>query len=137
MPDTNNAAAGGLPACRAWRTDFRPMIGTVVFIVLLSQASAAQTTLPRHRDADPVEQRPTPETQPADPYFDRKFVATDDAAFVLSAVESARLESIAKRKGGRLPDGNPDRTPTAPNSGEYRAAANFIVNQISYHENTV
>jgi hypothetical protein len=139
----------------------------------VTQAVAGQTTLPRHRDADPVEQQRAPaEAQPTDPYFDRKFVATDDAAFVLSAVESARqsaldastaetalrnsalrdaakmisrhneetrarLESIAKRKGWRLPDHNPDRATSLPKAGQTRAAANFIVNQISFHENTV
>jgi hypothetical protein len=172
MPGTENAVAGGLPARRLRRTGSRPTIGGIVFAALVTQAVAGQTTLPRHRDADPVEQRSTPESQPTDPYFDRKFVATDDAAFVLSAVEStrqsavdastaetalrkaalrnaakvigrhneetrARLESIAKRKGWRLPDHNPDRATTLPKTGETRAAANFIVNQISFHENTV
>src|SRR5687768_9484245 len=97
MADTDNAAAGGSPARRAWRKRFCKTIGAVVFGVLVSQTSTGQTTLPRHRDADPVEQRPTEQSQPADPYFDRKFVATDDAAFVLSAVESARQGVIDAR----------------------------------------
>jgi hypothetical protein len=48
-----------------------------------------------------------------------------------------RLETLAKRKGWRLPEGNPDRATSLPDASADRAAANFIVHQISYHESTV
>jgi predicted outer membrane protein len=148
------------------------MIESLALIFLLADTPPADATLPRRRDANAVEQRTTDQEQPTDPLFDRKFVATDDPAFVLGAIESSRqgvfdarsaeqrlrtpalrdaaakierqnettrlrLETLAKRKGWRVPDGNPGRANTAPTTGEARAAANFIVNQISYHQNTV
>jgi hypothetical protein len=48
-----------------------------------------------------------------------------------------RLEGVAKAKGWRLPEGNPVRTGTVPVTSEARTSANFIVNQIAYHENVV
>ena len=48
-----------------------------------------------------------------------------------------RLEAVAKAKGWRLPEGNPVRTGTVPVTSEARTSANFIVNQISSHENVV
>jgi hypothetical protein len=48
-----------------------------------------------------------------------------------------RLERVAEAKGWRLPEGNPIRTGTVPVTGEARASANFIVNQIAFHENVV
>jgi hypothetical protein len=100
-------------------------------------------------------------------------VATDEPAFVLSVIESARqgeleaknaaetlsnpdlrdaavrigrqngatrtrLEILAKSKGWRSPQKNPDRASTLP-AGQQAARndANFIVQQISFHENTV
>ena len=148
------------------------MIETIALVLLLANTPPDDTTLPRHRDADPAQQRSAVSAQPTDPLFDRKFVATDDPAFVVGAIESsrqgvfdaqsaeqmlkkpalrdaaakigrqndvtrARLETLAKRKGWRLPEGNPGRTNSSPTTGEARAAANFIVNQISYHQNTV
>jgi predicted outer membrane protein len=47
-----------------------------------------------------------------------------------------KLEALAKRKGWRLPDGNPGRT-TLPPAGPHRTGANFIVNQISAQEQTL
>jgi len=49
----------------------------------------------------------------------------------------ARLEVLAKAKGWRTPAKNPDRASTLPVGKESRTAANFIVQQISFHENTV
>jgi hypothetical protein len=49
----------------------------------------------------------------------------------------ARLEVLAKSKGWRLPEENPDRASTLPAGSEARTAANFIMQQISFHENTV
>jgi hypothetical protein len=48
-----------------------------------------------------------------------------------------RLETVAKAKGWRLPEGNPVRTGTVPVTSEARTSANFIVNQIAYHQNVV
>jgi uncharacterized protein DUF4142 len=50
----------------------------------------------------------------------------------------ARLEVLAKSKGWQTPEKNPDRAPTLPEGkAEARNDANFIVQQISFHENTV
>lgn len=49
----------------------------------------------------------------------------------------ARLESLAKQKGWRLPEGNPVRTGAVPVSGPVRTSADFIVNQIKSHESTL
>jgi hypothetical protein len=49
----------------------------------------------------------------------------------------ARLEILAKSKGWRLPEKNPDRAPTAPDGKATRTDANFIVQQISFHETTL
>jgi hypothetical protein len=117
---------------------------------------------------------PQPKQQgtPTDPLFDKAFVATDEPAFVLSVIESARqgevdardavktlsnsdlrdaasriarqngttrtrLEILAKSKGWRTPAKNPDRTTTLPVANDTRTDANFIVQQISFHEATV
>lgn len=48
-----------------------------------------------------------------------------------------RLETVAKAKGWRLPEGNPVRTGTVPVASQARTSANFIVSQIAYHENVV
>jgi len=58
--------------------------------MLLAAEAPAQTSLPRHPDPDPVAEQSSREGTPTDPYFDREYVATDDPAFVLAAVESAR-----------------------------------------------
>ena len=49
-----------------------------------------------------------------------------------------RLETLANRKGWRVPEDNPQRASTLPEAvtpARYRA--NFIVNQIAFHEATV
>lgn len=155
------------------------MLSTVA-LLLLANAPPDQTTLPRHPDPDPVENQAQRDGTPTDPYFDRSFVATDDPAFILAAVEnvrqgaldaqsaaktldkpelvaaaqkigeqntatSKRLEKLAGAKGWRLPQDNPARDTTtdvrgsdgqAASSGP-RRNANFILNQISFHQNTV
>lgn len=117
---------------------------------------------------------PEPQQQgaPTDPLFDKARVPTDEPAFVLTFIESARqgevdartaagalqstsvreaaeniarqnqaartkLEVIAKQKGWRLPQGNPERASTLAITGDARTSANFIVQQISFHEATV
>jgi hypothetical protein len=117
---------------------------------------------------------PQPKQQgtPTDPLFDKPYVATDEPAFVLSVIESARqgevdarsaadtlskpelrdaaariarqnsvtrarLELLAKSKRWQMPAKNPERAATLPAGNEVRTDANFIVQQISFHEATV
>lgn len=152
---------------------------STVALLLLANAPPDQTTLPRHPDPDPVEHQAQRDGTPTDPLFDRGFVATDDRAFILSAVEnvrqgtldaeraakslgkpelvaaaqkigtqneqtSKRLESLAAAKGWRLPQQNPARATTtngadanATTPSGTRTNANFILNQLNFHQNTV
>ena len=117
---------------------------------------------------------PQPQQQgtPTDPLFDKARVPTDEPAFVLTFIESARqgevdarmaagslrsasvreaaeniarqnqttrtkLEALAKQKGWRLPQRNPERASTLAVTGDTRTSANFVVQQISFHEATV
>jgi hypothetical protein len=147
------------------------MLSTVA-LLLLANAPADQTTLPRHPDPDPVEHQAQRDGTPTDPLFDHEFVATDDPAFILSAVEnvrqgsldaeaaarsldkpelvaaarkigaqneatSRRLERLASARGWRLPQDNPARATSVSSAAGVRTNANFILNQISFHENTV
>jgi hypothetical protein len=145
--------------------------------MFLLAGGQGQTTLPRHPDPDPVEQKTQRAGEPTDPWFDRDYIATDDPAFVLTAVENARqgvidargaegalanselraaaetirrqnettsrkLEELARAKGWRLPQANPERTAAvsggdAKGVGPTRANANFIVRQIAFHEGTL
>jgi predicted outer membrane protein len=145
---------------------------TIAAILLFANSPESQTTLPRHPDTvanQPAQER---EGEPTDPWFNRAYVATDDPAFVLTAVESGRqgiadaralgadaapplrdaaarieehgrattekLEALAKRKGWRLPDDNPNRASTLkPGEGSARTRANYLLNQIAYHQATV
>jgi predicted outer membrane protein len=145
---------------------------TIAAILLLAASPESQTTLPRHPDPDAVAKQPTREGEPTDPWFNRAYVATDDPAFVLTAIESGRqgivdarvlgadapqalrdaatrieehgratnekLEALAKRKGWRLPDDNPNRASThKAGGGAARMRANYLLNQIAYHQATV
>jgi predicted outer membrane protein len=143
---------------------------TIAAILLFANSPESQTTLPRQ--PDPVAQRATREGERTDPWFNRSYVATDDPAFVLTAIESGRqgiadaralgpqatpplrdaatrieqharttnekLEALAKRKGWRLPDDNPNRAVTLQaGDGPARTRANYLLNQIAYHQATV
>ena len=136
------------------------------------QATGDQASMPRRLDAAKAENRAIRDDEPTDPWFDRPHVATDDPAFILAAVESARqglidarntagrtddpelraaaekiaaqnryvsqrLETLAAAKGWRLPEPNPGRATSLPEATPARSKANFIINQISYHENTL
>jgi hypothetical protein len=68
------------------------MISTLAMLVLLAEDGT--TTLPRHGDVVPVEERPSGQESPTDPLFDRKHIATDDPAFVVAAIESSRQAII-------------------------------------------
>lgn len=79
------------------------MLGTMFLSVTLAAASG-QTTLPRHPDPDPVRQQESREGVPTDPWFDREHGATDDAAFILGAVESARQGIVDARSAAEILD---------------------------------
>jgi len=152
------------------------MLSTLVVLLLASGQAPddrqQQATTPRQADTQPYEKRDEAQGVPTDPLFDRKLVATDDASFILNAVETSRqatldaqgaarqtqspslretaqaigeqnaatmqkLEALAKRKGWRLPENNPDRASTVPTTGPHRADANFIRNQITAHQTTL
>jgi hypothetical protein len=147
------------------------MLATLSLVMLLADP-AGQSTLPRHADPPAADTPPAEERRPTDPLYDKPITATDDPAFVLTAVENARqgvmdaraaasglptpelraaaakigrqqsetldrLEGIAKKKGWRLPQGNPVRTGTVPVTSDVRTSADFIINQIAHHENIV
>ena len=146
------------------------MLATLSLVLFLAEGST--TTLPRQVDPPAVDRPPPEQRRPTDPLYDKPIGATDDGAFVLTAVESVRqgvidsraaeaglptpelraaaarigrqqqvtldkLESLAKAKGWRLPQGNPLRTSTVPVSSVSRTSADFIINQIAYHESTL
>ncbi|MEO8062087.1 MAG: DUF4142 domain-containing protein [Pseudomonadota bacterium] len=50
---------------------------------------------------------------------------------------SRSLEAIAKRKGWRLPAGNPQRASSLAAASEARTNANFIIGQLSWHQATI
>jgi hypothetical protein len=140
--------------------------------LLLAGAAVEQTTLPRQPDSAQGEQQRARTGDPTDPLFDRAFVATDDQAFVVAALENSRqgsieaqkaqeliqlpqlreaaakigaandsatrsLESIAKRKGWRLPETNSQRVATLAASPKARVNADFIIGQLSWHQATI
>lgn len=53
-----------------------------------------KTTMPRQADTAPYERRDESQGVPTDPLFDRKLVATDDATFIRSAVETGRQATL-------------------------------------------
>jgi len=142
----------------------------MTLVLLLAEPAASQPTLPRRPDPPAASAPPAEQAQPTDPLFDRPYEATDDAGFVLHAVETARqgladaraaesglaapalrsaaasigaqqqstlqkLEALARSKGWRLPQRNPERTVSVPARGAARTGADFIVHQIAFHEN--
>jgi hypothetical protein len=67
------------------------MVLEALSLALVLADAAGRPTVPRQAEP-PGEHAPPPQTGglPADPLFDKPMVATDDAAFVLAAVESGR-----------------------------------------------
>jgi hypothetical protein len=60
-------------------------------LVLLMLADAPETTtMPRRADPQTGQQQGSRQQNPADPYFDRPLVATDDGDFIGNAIESGR-----------------------------------------------
>ena len=97
------------------------MISPVALVLLLAAQSPDQTTLPRHPDPDPVEQQSSREGEATDPYFDREYVATDDPAFVLSAVENAR-QGVIDARSAAATTGNPELRAAAEKIGAQNEA---------------
>ena len=93
------------------------MLGALASLFLLA-GGQGQTTLPRHPDPDPVQKQEHRDGEPTDPWFDRAYVATDDPAFVLAAVENAR-QGVIDASGAAAGLGN----------DELRAAAEKIRKQ--------
>jgi hypothetical protein len=76
-------------------------------LVLLLAETPARTTLPRRPEPPAAATPPAEQGQPTDPLYDRTRAATDDAAFVLSAVESVRqgvVDSRAAQAGLPTPE---------------------------------
>jgi predicted outer membrane protein len=145
---------------------------TIAAILLFANSPESQPTQPRQPDSETMAKQQTRDGEPTDPWFNRSYVATDDPAFVLTAVESGRqgladaralgenatpalreaatrieqheratnekLVALAKRKGWRVPDDNPNRAVTLQaGDGAARTRANYLLNQIAYHQATV
>jgi len=63
-----------------------------------------------------------------------------DAAARIGETNSATtrsLEQIAKRKGWRLPEGNPRRVSSLAATSDARLNASFIIGQLSWHQATI
>src|SRR5690349_16928367 len=82
------------------------MLATLSLVMLLADP-AGQTTLPRHVDPPAADTPPPEERRPTDPLYDRPVTATDDPAFVLTAVENARqgvMDARAAESGLSTPE---------------------------------
>jgi hypothetical protein len=70
------------------------MLSTLVAMLMATGQPQEQPTLPRQADTQPYDARDASQGKPTDPLFDRKMVATDDASFVLNAVENSRQAAL-------------------------------------------
>lgn len=149
------------------------MLNALALVLLFADAPANEggATLPRRVDEEALKAQEQRGGKPTDPWFDRQFVATDDPAFIITAIDSGRqgiadagalggaatpalsataakiekvsrdttvsLEKLAKKKGWRVPEQNPDRAPTVAQAGPARTRANYVVHQIAYHQSTI
>jgi hypothetical protein len=66
-------------------------------MLLAAAQPPERTTLPRQADPQPYEQRDDSQDRPTDPLFDRKLIATDDASFIVAAVENGRQAMLDAR----------------------------------------
>lgn len=137
------------------------MIDLLAAMFLAAAEPQKEVTLPRQLDPQLLEK---PEDQPVvatdDPAFIvaaveaarqsgidargvQKGLATaplrDTAASINRQNEATlnALETLAQRKGWRLPEKNPMRASTLPAAGPHRTGANFIRSQISAHRQTL
>ena len=97
------------------------MAAPLALLLLFAGAQQDQTTLPRHPDPDPVEGQAHREGTPTDPLFDRDYVATDDPAFILTAVENARQGAVDAQAAARVL-GKPSLAAAAQKIGEQNAS---------------
>jgi hypothetical protein len=100
------------------------MSSLIALMLMLADAPPEQTTMPRRPAADPVEQSAKPTNETPDPYFDKAHVATDDAAFILQAVENTRQGMLDARTAARTL-----ATPQLRDVAEKIAAQNAATNQ--------
>jgi len=89
------------------------MLSTVALVLVFANPATAakppaqegpqptQSPMPRQMDQDKAQHRAESDDQPTDPWFDREYVATDDPAFILSAVENARQGVIEAREAAQ------------------------------------
>jgi hypothetical protein len=71
------------------------MLTTVVMMLIAAgQGPQEPTTLPRQADTQPYEQRKGGQGEPTDPLFNKARIATDDASFIVSAVENSRQAAL-------------------------------------------
>ena len=75
------------------------MINLAMLLLLAAPPASSPegTTMPRHPDPELAERQEQRTGTPTDPWFDRKHLATDDPAFVLAAIESARQGVVDAR----------------------------------------
>ncbi len=109
------------------------MISPVALVLLLAAQSPEQTTLPRHPDPDPVAQQSSREGEATDPYFDRDYVATDDPAFVLAAVENAR-QGVIDARSAAATTGNPELRAAAEKISAQNEATSRKLEKIASRE---
>jgi len=76
------------------------MLASLSLLLLL--ADEGTTTLPRHSDVIPAEERRVGQENPTDPLFDQQHIATDDPAFVLAAIETSRQGVVDARNAQKL-----------------------------------
>lgn len=106
------------------------MISPVALVLLLAAQSPDQTTLPRHPDPDPVTQQSSRTGEATDPYFDREYVATDDPAFVLAAVENAR-QGLVDARSAVATTGNPELRAAAEKIGAQNEATSRKLEKVA------
>jgi uncharacterized protein (DUF305 family) len=95
------------------------MLATLSLVMLLAEQPT--TTLPRHVDP-PDAETPTPEQRrPTDPLYDKPISATDDAAFVLSTVESVR-QGVTDARAAEAGLSTPELRAAAAKIGRQQAA---------------
>ncbi|HET7812416.1 MAG TPA: DUF4142 domain-containing protein [Steroidobacteraceae bacterium] len=80
------------------------MLSTLPLLMML--ADTPPTTQPRYREVPATQGQhevrdPNVQGTPTDPLFDRAYVATDDPAFVLTAIENSRQAVVDARSASR------------------------------------
>jgi hypothetical protein len=99
------------------------MLEVMTLVLLLAETTgpATQTTLPRQVDPPAADAPPVEQRLPTDPLYDKPPVATDDAAFVLSAVETVR-QGVSDAKSGAAGLPTPALRALAATLGQHQTA---------------